>query len=153
MRRAIEVFSLCSIVVLSGCAGGSMSGSGGSLPAPQHGGSIVSLPGGKGFAELLIERTAPAAPGGGVIKTSAPKPARLVAYFYQPDGAAAMAPAPSDVKVRLGSADSGTDIKLTAQTTPAGLFASEPGQFPAELRGQIDLTCGGEPVQAPFTFR
>ncbi len=57
------------------------------------------------------------------------------------------------MKVHLGAADKGKDVKLTSQTTPAGQFASEPGQYPSELRGELELTLGGEPVQAPFIFR
>jgi hypothetical protein len=147
MSRIYPGFVLVSALVLCGCNGRATMGT--PLPAAPHGGQILELPGGKGFAELLTERGAP--PGKGA--KAAPSKTRLLAYFYQPDGSTALTPAPSDVKVHLGAAGSGTDVKLTPQTTPAGLFASEPGQFPDALRGQIDLTLGGESVQAPFMFR
>ena len=142
MRRLFEVIVLCWAVVLGGCGGtGSTSTAG--LPAPQHGGNIVTLSGEKGFAELMIDKGT----------TKGASKTRLLAYFYAPDGTSALTPAPTDVKVRLGSADSGKDVKLTSQTAPPGLFASEPGQFPDELRGQIELTLGGESLQTPFMFR
>jgi hypothetical protein len=143
MRPVLEALVLCSILVIGGCGGSGDTST--PLPAAQHGGNIMPLPGGKGFAELLVER-----------KTSggkSPSKTRLVAYFYQPDGSTALTPAPSDVKVRLGMADKGTDVTLTSQTSPAGIFASEPGEFPDELRGQIELKYGGEPLKTTFTFR
>ena len=54
-------------------------------------------------------------------------------------------PPPTDVTVHLG-AEGGKDVKhvkLTALTTPAGQFASEPGQYPDELRGRLEVVCGG----------
>ena len=144
MRRVFEAFVLCSSLVLGGC-GGSGNSSTATVPAPQHGGNVVTLPGGKGFAELTIDKSSTPA--------KVASQTRLLAYFYQPDGTGALTPAPSDVKVRLGSAETGKDVKLTAQSAPAGLFASEPGQFPEGLRGQLELTLGGEPLQAAFTFR
>jgi hypothetical protein len=147
MRRAHPGFVLVAALFFGGCSSGGPS-SGTSLPAAPHGGQILELPGGKGFAELFTERGAPAKGA-----KAAPAKTRLLAYFYQPDGSTALTPAPSGVKVHLGAAESGKDVTLTPQTTPAGLFASEPGQFPDALRGQIDLTLGGESVQAPFMFR
>ena len=148
MRRFYPGLVWLPALILCGCNGGATPRTGTPLPAAQHGGHILSLPGGKGFAEILTERGAPA-------KGAATKAAktRLLAYFYQPDGSTALSPAPSDVKVTLGAAETGRDVKLTPQTTPAGLFASEPGEFPDDLRGHIDLTLGGEPVKAEFMFR
>ena len=129
-----------------GCSAGGPSAPSDAMPSAKHGGNIVALPDKKGFAELLIERDAPA-------KRGAATGAKLVAYFYQPDGATALAPPPSDVKLHLGPADHGTDVKLTAQTTPAGRFVSETGNYPDELRGELALTMGGEPIQVSFGFR
>jgi len=148
MRRAIVQLLLSLACAACGCGlgGGSQTAT---LPSPQHGGNIVPLPGGKGFAELLIDHGT-ALPQR---KAKLGSPARLFAYFYQPDGSATLSPAPSDVKVRLGGVDHGKDVKLTPQTTPAGLFASEPAQFPVELRGQLELTLGAESLQEQFMFR
>jgi hypothetical protein len=64
-----------------------------------------------------------------------------------------MSPAPTDVKVTIGPAGSGTVANLTPQSTEPGKFASEPGDYPDALRGQIDLMHDGKPVQATFAFR
>ena len=78
---------------------------------------------------------------------------RIVAYFSQPDATTPMSPAPTDVKVTLGAAGSGTVVTLAPQSTAPGGFASEPGIYPDELRGQIDFQLDGKPVQATFSFR
>jgi hypothetical protein len=145
MRRVFVALLLCSGLTACGC-GAPGSSSSAAMPTAPHGGNIVPLPGGKGFAELVVERGAPSK--GATAGTS-----RLVAYFYQPDCTTVLAPPPSDVKVHLGSADRGSDVKLTSQTTPAGQFASERGQYPDALAGELALTVGGEPVQATFSFR
>ncbi len=109
---------------------------------------MLQIPGGKGFAELLIER-GPAGRG------ASATPSRLVAYFYQADGMSALSPPPSDVTVHLG-AEGGKDVKhvkLAAETKPAGQFASEPGQYPDELRGRLAVVLAGESVEIPFMFR
>ncbi len=146
MRRVYPGLLLVPALIICGCNGAATTGM--SPPAAQHGGNILTLPGGKGFAEILAERS----PVGKAVAKPAAK-RRLLAYFYQPDGSTALTPAPSDVKVRLGSAETGQDVKLTPQPTPAGLFASEPGVYPDDLRGQIALTLGGESIQADFMFR
>jgi len=111
------------------------------MPAAPHGGNLIALPSDKGFAELMTERNAARGKGA--------KTTRILAYFYQPDGKTALSPAPTDVKVRLG----GSDVKLAPKSDSPGLYASEPDQFPDELRGDLELTCGGAPLQAPFSFR
>jgi hypothetical protein len=148
MRCALVGLLLCSACAFSGCGVG---GAPQALPSAQHGGEIMALPGGKGFAELLIDRGQPAKGATGKLAKAAPT--RLLAYFYQSDGSTALSPAPSDVKVHLGAADQGKDVTLAPQSAPAGQFASEPGEFPTELRGELNLTLGGEPVRAPFMFR
>jgi hypothetical protein len=106
---------------------------------------MLQLPGGKGFAELFVERSA-------VVKGPEAGTSRLLVYFYQTDGTSAMAPPPSAVKIHLG-AQGGKDVSLTSQTTPVGQFASERAHYADELRGTLDLTLSGESVQAPFSFR
>jgi hypothetical protein len=64
-----------------------------------------------------------------------------------------MNPAPTDVKVTIGAAGSGTVVALAPQSTEPGGFASEPGNYPDELRGQIDFQLDGKPMQATFSFR
>ena len=148
MRFVFVGLLLCSGIVACGCSATGPSAASGSMPAASHGGNMLQIPGGKGFAELSIER----GPAG---KGSSTTPSRLVAYFYQADGTSALSPPPSDVTIHLG-AEGGKDVKdvkLTAETKPAGQFASEPGQYPDELRGRLAVVLAGESVEIPFMFR
>jgi hypothetical protein len=117
--------------------------------SPPHGGSFLALPESQGTVELKNERGAPQPKG----SRKAQSNSRIIAYFYGPDSTAAMSPAPTDVRVTLGAAGSGTVVNLAPQPNEPGAFASEPGIYPDELRGQIDLQLNGKPVQAPFSFR
>jgi hypothetical protein len=143
-RPTIGLF-LLALGLISGC-GGSPAES--TFTAPPHGGNLVLLPDSIGHVELKTESDA-ASKGSrkAVVKS------RIVAYFYQPDGAAALSPAPTDVKVTLGAVGKGTVVSLAPETTEPGRFASEPGTYPDELRGQIDFQHAGKPVQATFMFR
>jgi hypothetical protein len=146
MRSAvIGLLLIFPISMLSGC-GGSVPES--KFTAPPHAGNIVELPDSQGFVELKTDRGAPPKKG-----SKEKSKARIIAYFYQPDGSTVLSPAPTDVKITLGAAGSGTMINLSARSNESGEFASEPGDYPDELRGQIDLQLGGKPVQATFSFR
>jgi hypothetical protein len=113
-----------------------------------HGGNIVELPDSHGYVELKTDR------GASPKKGSNDKPkSQIIAYFYQPDGSTVMSPAPTDCKLTLGAESSGTVINLTPRSKDAAEFASEPGNYPDELRGQIDLQIDGKPVHATFSFR
>ena len=150
MRRVFAGLLLCSGSYRCLAAPGAASSIiiGRSMPAAQHGGNMLALPGGKGFAELLIER-GPGGQGGGCRQlrgswpTSTNRTARRLwlTAFERCEG-------PSG-----GSRRAVKDVKLTPQTTPAGQFASEPGQYAEDLRGQIELTLGASAVQASFLFR
>lgn len=79
--------------------------------------------------------------------------ARILAYFYQPDGTTLMSPPPSDVRVQVGIDDKSPAVELSPQPKEAGLFASEPGMYPDGFRGQVEAKVNGEPVKVPFMFR
>jgi hypothetical protein len=132
---------------------GVLSGCGGSAPeskftAPPHGGNIVELPDSRGFVELKTDRGA--APRKGRTDT---QKSQITAYFYQPDGSTVMSPAPTEVKITLGAAGTGMVVNLAPRSNEPGAFASEPGDYPDELRGLIDFQLDGKPVQATFSFR
>jgi hypothetical protein len=76
-------------------------------------------------------------------------PSGWISRFYQPDATTAMSPAPTDVKVTL----SGTVIPLAPQPGERGRFASAPGNYPDDLRGQIELVLDGKTLEAKFSFR
>jgi hypothetical protein len=102
------------------------------------------LPASRGFVELKTETVAQSKSGRKERSKS-----RVIAYFYQPDATSAMSPAPSDAKVALG----GKVISLSPQSSEPAQFASEPGDYPDALRGQIDLQLDGKALQARFSFR
>ena len=109
---------------------------------------MFAFPENRGFVEIKTDR-ATSSRG-----SRAPAPqARILAYFYQPDGTTVMTPAPTDVKVRVGIDDKSPIVALPAQPGETGLFASEPGAYTEGFRGQIETRVNGEPVKVPFMFR
>jgi hypothetical protein len=144
MHRAVIGLLIIAASLVCSCG---RSPSQATLPSPRHGGNILELPDSRGFVELMTQRGTPSKGGRGEGKS------RIVAYFCQPDATTAMSPAPTDVKVTLGAAGSGTVVTLAPQSTEPGQFAAEPGNYPDELRGQIDFQLDGKPVQARFSFR
>src|SRR5271166_2707560 len=105
MRKSMR-FLLLPVCLFAGC-GGSTSQS--SLPAAPHQGTLVTLPGGSGFAEIVLDSAAAA----GDNRRSQAKP-RIVAYFYQPDGTTAMSPGPSEVKVKVGTGEKSPILNLSS---------------------------------------
>jgi hypothetical protein len=113
-----------------------------------HGGNLVSLPSGRGFAEILVES---AAPGSGGRKAQIEP--RVVAYFFQPDGTSEMNPGPTEVKVKVGTGEKSAVVDLSPQPKEAGKYASEPGTYPDGFNGQLDAKVNGEAVQVSFVLR
>ena len=109
---------------------------------------MLTLPGDRGYAEVLIDSGATA---GGKSRTQSKT--RIVAYFYQPDGTNELSPSPSDVKVKVGTAEKSPVLDLLPSPKESGMFASEPGTFPDGFRGELDAKLSGESVQIPFTIR
>ena len=109
---------------------------------------MLTLPGSRGFAEVLIDS---GATDGGKSRTQSKT--RIVAYFYQPDGTSELSPGPSDVKVKVGTAEKSPVLDLSPLPKESGMFASEPGTFPDGFRGELDAKLSGESVQIPFTIR
>lgn len=107
--------------------------------APTHGGSMITLPFGKGFAEVVVEPVkTPTKAASGVIH----------AYFLQPDGTGPLSPAPTEVSLDYG----GTTVPLDAS---GDHFATKPGPFAPgrEFSGEFVLKLNGETVTAAFTTR
>jgi hypothetical protein len=146
MRRIILGLSIVPAALLAGCTGSMMSGS---AAVPPHGGVMAALPGGKGYAEVMVGRaTAPT----GVRKGQQVK-SQITAFFYQTDGTTEMSPTPTDVKVKVGTGASSPTFALTPQPKETGKFASEPADIPEGFSGQVEATINGESVQVAFTIR
>jgi hypothetical protein len=146
MRRIFLGLLIMPAGLLAGC-GDNMS-SGGAPVAP-HGGIMTAVPGGKGFAEVLVAQ----ATGSKGARKGQPVKSEIAACFYQTDGTTEMSPAPTDVKVRVGTASGGPTYALAPQPKDKGRFASEPADLPEGFRGQLEATINGEPVQVAFEIR
>ena len=109
---------------------------------------MLTLPDGRGYAEVLIDSGAAA---GGKSRTQSKT--RIVAYFYQPDGTSELSPEPSDVKVKVGTGEKSPVLNLSPMPKESGKYASEPSTFPDGFRGELDAKVNGESVQIPFTIR
>jgi len=141
--------SICCLMILPTCLLVGCGGSPAELPVAKsaHGGHLVTLPGGKGYAEIIVE----AATAGGGRKAQV-KP-RIVAYFFQPDGTSELSPGPTEVKVKLGTGEKSPVVDLSPEPKEAGNYASEPGTYPEGFNGQLDAKVNGEAVQASFVLR
>jgi hypothetical protein len=144
MQRAVIGLFLLPVGLLCGCAGSAPESP---FVSPPHGGNIIGLPDSRGFVELKSLREPPVKGG-----SKMPLKSRIVAYFYQDDSTTAMSPAPADVKVTLG-AGTGNVVSLSPESAEPGQFASKPGDYPDALRGNMEFTLDGKPVQLTFTFR
>jgi hypothetical protein len=105
--------SICCLMILPTCLLVGCGGSPAELPVAKsaHGGHLVTLPGGKGYAEIIVE----AATAGGGRKAQV-KP-RIVAYFFQPDGTSELSPGPTEVKVKLGTGEKSPVVDLSPEPT------------------------------------
>lgn len=144
---------LAATVLLAAPLAGCSHRSSGTFPTepPPHGGMLLTLPGGRGFAELLVEQP-PARSG-----KDAGRDAVIVAYFLQGDRKSPLEPAPKDVRVAVAS---GPQVPLTPRPHPedpskAGQFASGVGKYgeSGALSGELHADLGGEAVDLPFAIR
>jgi hypothetical protein len=142
MFRKVISLLIFSVGLVSGCG---QTPTAPKIAAAPHGGNMVPLPDSVGSVELVsnVERSAR-----GSSKSAAKS--RIFAYFFQLDGTPGLSPAPTDVKITLGNS---TLITFTPESAEAGKFASETGDYPDALRGQIDFQLDGKPVQATFSLR
>ncbi len=149
MFRTTNRRLLCalSLSFLAGC--GESSTTSQSTMAPSHGGQMFSLPDERGFVEIQADRGA--APRGGRGKPAAKT--QIMAYFYQSDGKTEMSPAPTDVKIKIGSGEGGSVVNLSAEPKEAGKYASAPGDHPDGFAGKLEATLNGQPVEVPIRIR
>ena len=146
MLKSVSCLMIMLAGVIAGCGGAPKE-----LPVAKsaHGGHLVTLPDGRGFAEILVESAASAGKRGGKAQAQP----RIVAYFFQPDGTTEMTPGPSDVRVKLGTAETSPVVDLSPQPKESGKYASEPGTYRDGFNGQLDAKVNGEAVQVSFVVR
>jgi hypothetical protein len=118
-------------------------------PSTSHHGTMIALPGDRGFFEVKTEAAGKEAP------RSRSKTAQtcLVVYFYQNDGNTELNPAPTDVTVQVGGGESSRVVPLTAHGKPGEGFASSPGNFPSGFRGRLSAKLDGNPIETTFLVR
>lgn len=141
-RRAAWALAAAVLTGLAGCSSGTHAPTAASRAGvtATHGGTLVELPDGKGFAEVGVEDVRPA--------TKA-KSGRYVAYFIKPDGSGPLEPAPGDVTI---TPEGG---KTVALAPAGGRFASEPGPYaPGQpFGGELSAAIAGATVKVGVQTR
>jgi hypothetical protein len=122
-------------------------------PAAQHGGSMFSLSNGGGFVELLVKGQ-----GEPKRRTRQVRQVQYTAYFYQEDGTTPMSPPPTEVRLKIGTADKATAVSFEppAQSegaAPASMFVSKLGSYPDGFQGELEAKIDGAPVTADIMIR
>jgi hypothetical protein len=144
-------------IASSGCGTGGPASTGAALapagPRP-HSGAVFTLPGAKGFGELVVEYEK------GSKKVKGSTRSQVVVYFLQPDRKSALTTPPSAVSARLDLPDGEpVTVALKPQADPkdpagAARFASEPGRFDYdELRVELTATLDGQPFVQRLSVR
>jgi hypothetical protein len=145
MYKAIHLAIVVLLCAIAGCGGSSKQ-----LPVAKsaHGGTLVTLPDGQGFAEVLVDSAAVDKPGA--------KPQfkpRIVAYFFGSDGISEMSPGPTDVKIKIGMREDGRIVDLAQEPKETGKYASAFGEYPEGFAGQLEASLNGKAVQVPVRIR
>jgi hypothetical protein len=132
------------VLWLQGC--GSSTPTTGPNVAAVHGGNLLTLPGGKGYVEFLVE------PGEGTAKT---KKSKAVAYFLKVDSSGPLDPAPSDVTFTPEGGSSVT-LKSDGGVLKSGRYASDAGLALAagrDVTGELSANVGGDVVRVAILAR
>jgi len=129
-------------LIAAALAGCEPAGPRGVLSAP-HGGTLIDLPEGKGFVEVL-RRDAPGKPGG----------SRVVLVFLDAVRRPMVAPpASATLKLRTDAGKS-IDLKPTDPADPDGPAALASPPLPAgEIEGQVTATVDGKPAVLTINVR
>ena len=152
MKRAFILVAILSTLAASGSGCGSGTNNAGtpSNVVAVHSGTILPMPDGRGFVEILIrsqsDNTKPTGKGAS---------GRVIAYFLNKDGSGPSDPAPTDVTY---SPADGKPYKMTpiAESAPKSAgFQTEVGPFSPgrELSGELSASLGGEAVKLPIVTR
>lgn len=117
-----------------------------SAEGPPHGGYLITLPDGKGYAELVNK--AASQPAGARRPSST-----ITVYFLQSDLKTPMSPAPTNVS--LGIEGSAGTQNVALSHADEATFSSKPGQYGGgqELSGTLSATVGGTSITTPFMIR
>lgn len=144
MRRQLGMIFGLTAACAAGCGGSGPPATRG-VPA-SHGGTLLPLPDGSGFVEVVVE---PDNPKGGGPKAKG----RLVMFFLNRDGSGPPTPAPAGVTF---TDDAGKTYPLSPKAAAdSARFESAAATFPVgrDLSGELKATTGGRAVSIPVAVR
>jgi hypothetical protein len=146
MFKPVNFLILSLAYAVAGCGGSAPK----ELPVAKsaHGGTMVPLPNGQGFAEILVDSTQVGVSGG-----KAQFKPKIIAYFFESDGTSAMKSGATDVKIKIGTGENGRVVDLAAEPREAGKFASMAGEYPEGFAGQLAANLNGEAVEVAVRVR
>lgn len=134
MIRMARIGTLVLMSLFTGCGGGSLTSNAGT-PAP-HGGSIINLPGGKGYVEVVKKDV-------GASKASVTSE---VAFYFLKDMSTPYSPAPSSGTLTIGKKKVTLSAEGEAMVTPNG-----PPLFPkGDPDGTLSVELDGKTVNVPL---
>lgn len=127
--------------LLLGCGGGTPS----TIPttAPPHGGSLLNLPDGKGYVEIVIKP----------IKQGDKSQSEFQIYFLGPDRNSALSPAPSVARLTVSLPVGEKTIELQPKD---GVFLSPPAESLLnghDLSGNLNVDLGSGPIKIEISNR
>ncbi|APW64153.1 hypothetical protein [Paludisphaera borealis] len=137
-RFLVGLIAVLSIAPLSGCGGGPLSTSNPGQPPP-HGGSLIHLPDGEGFVEVVKKEA-------GGAKASVDKEA---SFYFLKDMTTPLSPAPAAGTITIGKKKVELKADGEALVTPSG-----PPIFPSGgLDGVLTVEIGGKSRNIPLDVR
>jgi hypothetical protein len=140
MSRIARIGCLIVLGLTTGCGGGPPSTSDPGTPPP-HQGTIVRIPGGKGYVEVVQKKATSA---------TAPMTGEVSFYFLKEDGTTPAAPAPTAGILEAGQKKITLKLEGDALVTPGGppLFAKTGG-----VDGILSVELDGKTVTIPLGVR
>ncbi len=125
-----------TIAAVSGCGGtGALDGG----PKPPHDGELITLPGGKGYVEVVTKKAA---------SPKTPLDGELSFYFLK-DASTPLSPAPSTGTLKVGKSEVKLESQGDALVTPKGPPLLQKGNLDGLLKVDLD----GQTVNIPLGVR
>jgi hypothetical protein len=139
MAKIVRAAALVLLGILSGCGGGTPSTSNAG-PPPPHQGNLKTLPGGKGYVEV-VQKTA--------TSPTTSLTGEVSFYFLKEDGTTPFTPAPTSGTLTVGKKKVALQIEGDGLATPSGAPLFPKGGVDGVLSVELD----GKPVTIPLGVR
>lgn len=151
--RLLTALSVATLAAGCGGPGGASVDPALATAVGPHGGPALPLPGGKGYAEIVVEPAQAATKSGRQVV--------LAVYFLRSDLKAALTPPPTEVAATVTTPAKPEPTPVSLAPKPiksdpiaAARFASAVGPYDFdELRGELSGTVDGQPFTRAFAFR